>query len=1539
MSKVFKIIAKGPLIILEWLLFLFICLLFALNTSYFQTKLAQIATNYLATELKTKIHIGGIHISFLDEIAFEDFCIYDQSKDTLLSAKHIFLRTKSFNLDREIFKLKQITFESGQINITRNKTTGDYNYWFITDYFDSGSGSASSSHPRVLVDAVAFSNYEVNYDDFRKSYSTLGIDYDHIKTKDVSFLLTHLSNYKGITRFQLAQFSAKEKSGFKIQELTAKVALCDTFVKLGNLHLNTPYSNLNAAKLHLFMANINNLQYIEDSVDFDGIISPSMISFIDLAHFAPELTGMNAQVKLRAEISQKVKNLAIKNLDLSYAEKTRLQGNFILPDYRDFEHAILRQHIKRAHVDLGELKKIKLPNTQRNKYIELDEHLERLGFFNIQNMHIDGFHDQFVIAADSIKTQIGSIALANGIMFSRDVINNWYSFTESTNTKQHDLRVHRFALGKLLNDHTFGNVDAHLSLSGRIHSWEKIDFDSIQGTVNEFNYLNYAYKNLLVHSAQFAGNKLVANLDFKDKHFESNFNGFIDFNGQMIYNFVATIGKAELHELNLTQADSTLLQTTLTVNLTGSELNTLKGSITAAKTHYAEGQRFFDIPLSTVTLAHVGTDDVITFNSSLLDAVLKGKLNLSQLDQELFSAFNKVFPAIQLPFAQQKRVNKELHSQFSYNINSKELTKFLDIFVPDLYIGQNSNLFGSIDAKNKLLTTTLTSPKITYKGIDFLGINISNEFNHDELNALFSINALKLNDSIQLDKLQFSTNGQSNHFESSISWNPNTVNESNISWETNFLEDYHINFILNPSFFSLNDQKWTISKASDFTITPYETHISKLILERGNQSIAADGCLSSNESDKITCRLKNINLHDLGQMLGSSYELDGTFNGWTAISNTDNHLKYMGDGRITNLFIDKREVGDIYVQSEWNDKLQHVILQGDLAYRGNQTFAFNGGYFFEREKDILDFELNFKEMDLGFSNAFMDPDILNNISGKIDGMLRLKGTVNEPNIYGKLNLLDGEAKIDLLNTFVKLGGQIDVDKYGFYIDNMPIYDEEQNAGRMVASIYHNNLSNWNYDFQFDLENSTNSSNAFRSNTTERFLILNTTYHGGDYYYGRGYVTGSANISGDLNETAITIDLKTERGTQLYFPMFESGDLDEEDDLLTFVSKDVDLSSIVPKIDFTGVDLDMRFRMTPEAKLKVIFNEQTGDEIAANGQGDITMRLSNINELTMDGTYEVKEGTYNFAMGPVKQPFHIEEGGTITWTGDPYNARLALRTYYDVNADINELTESQTQGGSRTLVQKIRCYLNLTDLMISPTIAFDIAAPSADETGKALLSRVTTDKDQLNRQFFSLMLWKKFQPLTENVRAGESAALDLASNQINSLLSQVSSQYKLNVNLDANNNTGKKSYAVGVTKGFMNDRLVFTGNFGVENSTTLQQQNALIGDMSLEYTLNESGTFRVNVFNQSLQANNTSTSALTGTGQGFTQGIGIHYQEDFNDINDFQLAQSFLDIFRKKKERKKRKQTPIPDSTPLNSSINSPKEEQKNVPKSKDTPSN
>ena len=290
------------------------------------------------------------------------------------------------------------------------------------------------------------------------------------------------------------------------------------------------------------------------------------------------------------------------------------------------------------------------------------------------------------------------------------------------------------------------------------------------------------------------------------------------------------------------------------------------------------------------------------------------------------------------------------------------------------------------------------------------------------------------------------------------------------------------------------------------------------------------------------------------------------------------------------------------------------------------------------------------------------------------------------------------------------------------------------------------------------------------------------------------------------------------------------------------------------------------------------------------------------------------------MRPVNEKFIIQENGSVTWTGDPYNALLDLKCYHIVNANLNEISQNLSTNNLGN--QEILCYLNLTSSLLKPTISFDIVAPNTNEVGQSLLNLIKNYNDMLNRQFFSLLLFKKFQSIdaqNTNSNSTGSAALDLAQSQINSMLSQVSNDYKLNVALDKNAITGGNYMAVGITKGFYDDRLVFKGSVGIgtngENGTAEQiqtaNQNPLIGDMNLEYSLNESGSFKINIFNESNQ--NTILNNQLGL---FTQGAGLQYQEDFTTLDEFKALQYLLDIFRKKEKKKypkknKEKRTPIP----------------------------
>ncbi|MEY4602766.1 MAG: hypothetical protein RIT43_58 [Bacteroidota bacterium] len=1505
MLKILKITGNLLSLLLDWLLLILIFFAFAIRTSTVQTYLAQRAAAYLSKELNTTVKIGKVAIVFIDRVALDDVLILDQNKDTLAGIKTLFATVSEIDLNANNIHLDRISIEKGTIHLNRDKISGDYNYEFLEDYFSSGKKTRKSKPVNLFVDNLSLDQIDFKYDDFRKSYSSVGMDYDHLDLRNIRLEAGGFSVQDNTFAFEVKALSTRDKCGFVLNDLSMNVIIDPQGLKIANLKIQTPRSNIHLPKFHLLLEEMDDFSFFEDSVRFDSEIAKSKVSLKDVSYFAPALEGMDAEISIEGKVEEYIKNLHISKLDLRTGKSIVIRGDLILPDFRNWETASLNEHITYANVPLRELSAITLPVSSTSKTLNLGPEANEFGTIKVYDLKLKGIPTRLSVFADTIKSDLGSVGLSSGMELQQ--LDGMYAF--QTLDSISGVQLNAVSLYKLTGLSDFGLAEGNIALKGFVSDNGKFNLNQISGFVKRFDLIGYPYSNIQIKNGSFVNNVFEGEMDVKDDNLDLTYKGKLDLNGDRHLQFSVDLTKAFLDKLQLSDKAGTKLSSNFSVDIFGVTPNKMRGNVTLDGLVYVEGEKEIRIPSLSLHVER-GKEDIFRLQSKVADATLKGKINFETLIGDFTDQFSKVFPSIQSQEKDKKKPGKQkkktIKSHFTYEVISKDLSEVLEIFVPELQIPEKSVLQGHYDGELSNFTLSFDSPEVIYDSIHFRKIKLDQNLTITGISAEYTVSELALSDSIVFHKVRFLANGTQENLLSELTWDKNTEDDSRISWETHIPNTSEINFELLPSYFSINQQKWEIEKESHLKIANDEFHITKLKIQRADQYISVDGKISRNDSDKLNFQMNDIDLRDISELLGSEVSMKGRLNGWGYIANPYTNLTYMGDASIREFYLNEREVGDIYLQSDWNKQRESIRLGGDLTYRGAQTFKFDGNYYLEKETDNLDFDLVFDQTDLQFTNAFMDPDVIKNIRGVVDGRLSVKGTPEFPKLKGEVNLLAGNAKVELLGVNFGLNGKIKADEYGFYIDNMPVLDEEGNSGSLIGSIYHSNFEDWNFDLQFDLDKNTAVyQSSFLSfvpdNTTmNKFLILNTKYKEGDYYFGKAYVTGKANIFGYADNLDISVDLKTQRGTSINFPMYGMSELEEENGYIQFLKKGENVEIIQPKIDFSGVNLDLNFTVTPDAKLRIIFNETTGDEISAAGSGDIDIKLDNLGDLSMEGTFRVKEGMYNFAMGPIRQPFYIQDGGTITWTGDPYNATIDLKTYYEVYANLTEIAPDQFQGSTANSTQKVQCYLGLTESLMKPAIGFDIKAPKADESGKALISRITGDKDELNRQFFSLMLWKRFQPLKGTTAAGGSAAMDLVSNQINSMLSQVSKDYKLNVNLDSDQLSGESTYEFGVTKGFLDNRLILNGSFGVENVTSSSQsQSALIGDVRLEYLLNESGTIRVNVFNES---NDFSVIQEKNLGP-FTQGAGIHYQEDFDNFGNFKLAQYFLDIFRKKENKR------------------------------------
>ena len=913
---------------------------------------------------------------------------------------------------------------------------------------------------------------------------------------------------------------------------------------------------------------------------------------------------------------------------------------------------------------------------------------------------------------------------------------------------------------------------------------------------------------------------------------------------------------------------------------------------------YKEGQDEIDIPSIELSISRGKDEDVFRILSAdIIDLEVKGKFDLKSIGDEFINQLTDAFPFLTATFPK-KKVSKKNH--FSYNLTLENTDELISRFFPNVKnfkISNGTNINGRYDAPNDYFDLNFVSLNgISFDDISIGTISLNQTIDKDKLDVNVDILNATYGKKVKFNSINFTTANESTRKDlltSTISWKTTDNINSNLSWLTTIKDAENFEINLNESDFSINSQIWHINESAYISYNPKSIFFENFLLTNDTQKIGLNGSLSQTSSDSLAFNLENIDLAELDKLLGLKQGLNGKLNGKGKISDPFNSTIVSSKLDILQFKLQKQDVGDVRVELDWDPSKDHLNLEGKIKNKGKTNFEYKGKYYFSRTKDNLDFLLNFRDFDIAFANAYVDKDVISNIKGVISGALKITGTPSKPQfVSNDLSIKRAKAKIEILGTTLAINGRFNLMGNDIYGDKIEVVDEENNRAFLNFGL-NNFLGKWNYDISLDLLENLNPSG--------RFMVLNTNYKDGDYYYGKVYGTGNCNISGNANQLDIFVDIKTSKGSKLVLPLYGASEIEEEDDFITFTKSNSNVDS-VKKIDLSGVTLDMNFEVTPETELNVVFNDQTQDKIVCYGNGKVNMKIDDKdNDIKMAGKYNIQNGSkYNFAMGQIKKDFTIESGSFIEWTDNIEDATINIITSFNTRSDYGALAPELEET---TLAnQPINCELLLNGQLLKPEITFNLKSdPTIPETGKALLNRVLDDKTEVNRQFFSLLVFNRFQPLKGNISASGSAALDLAEAQINDLLSKASEEFKMKMNID-------KDIELNVQKTFLKERLIITTSVGVETganetdgttetTTSTTSKNTIIGDVRIEYLINEKGTFRVNAFNES---NRNTVNQSAGL---FTQGAGLNYQEEFNGWNDFQLIQSFLDIFRPKRNKK------------------------------------
>ncbi|WP_139134350.1 translocation/assembly module TamB domain-containing protein [Crocinitomix algicola] len=1461
---------------------------FFIRTSWFQTYLAQNLASFLSNELDTEVRIDKVDVIFFDKVDIEGVYIEDKIKDTLLFSESIRVNVGGFSLSESFVEVQDVTLNKTVANIRKYKNDTTFNFQHLIDYFASEEKDTTESSPfAVRVEAVNLNDVNFRYQDQNEDPLPFGIDYSDLNIQHLYGRFSDFSfeNENIITRIENLKF--KEQSGLALTNLTVDLLYNAKIIGLENLELALSNSVLRADFLNLKTPNgAEDFSDFVHKVVFDSKIINTQIDLADIAYFVPTIRGMNTIVNIHnINVSGPVYGMRLAQTDISLLQSTKIQGDFQIPNLDDPESAIFNEKLDLFQTSIEDIERIKLtPFLSNQDYLVLPASMKQAENIRIEGGHFTGSLNNFQVDGN-ISSGLGNVTTEYGLKFKKDPVSNIYYYSSVKEDGQNrDIQVTNLDLGALTDNTMLGKTTGWLSVKKGSKGFSLDDLLVLfSGRFESFELNGYEYHDIIITKGEFTNNVFDGEVKIDDDNLALTYDGWMDLKDDMTFEFDVRIDSAKLAELNFREDGivDRLKSSKIEVKIKGNSLENIRGKVAIRGFDYMDSSIGTDISLDSLYLQIDRSDslDRVYLNSDFVDLDLSGKFDLGD-----------IWPSIQHQLArvadnmiEDVDIIESNNKHFNLNVNLKDINPFMPYIDSTLYVAKGTKLEADYSLEKLKMKIELTSDLVTYGDMKLVDLHLTNYFDSLRANMQYEAGEVYVQDSLGVRYAAIFSYLKDNKFSTNVGWDAmGDVEPALFAFTTEIDSAHNVLTEFNPSFFFLKSHKWNINPSSSILFNEEIVEVSDFRIANKNQFIDLSGRVSKNPKDWLYVQVRDFDLADLNGMLGEDLGLGGILNVEGGVSDLYDNVKFMALSHIADLEVKNELVGDLLVDNKWNKEKNSIELNGNLKREGIETFKISGSYLTEEEKDNLDLELNFDNTDISFLNAFEDPELYREIEGILNGKLTIKGEVASPQIKGGLNVIAAKVLVPMFNVKFGLDGPINFGEKGFSTKSLKLTDEEGHKAITAMDIRHKNWSDWKYDIHLDMSSDKSS---------KRFLAMNTKYKDGDLYYGKAYVSGDVFVNGSTELTEIGVNVTTQPGTDLKLAMYGSGNLEES----SFIVYD----SVVPpryttddgakaaQLESSGLVMDLNFNITKETKATIVFDPIYEDQIVVDaGEGAISLNMDEFGEMKMFGNYTIQKGMYFMRVkGLVNKDFIIRNGSSLKWNISPYDADINIFADYKTDVSFAPILPIGLEGDSEKK-ESVTATINMGNTLMSPTISFAISSASAGSLGQAALKSIAADQDELNKQFFSIVALNKFISTNGQGGASGDAAIDFAQDQINAILDNIGDNYEIAAVLDNGSTAVDLETKVG-------EKISIKTSLGVVSGDE-QHSGGIIGDVIIEYRLNDDGTFTVNVFNTS----NQGSEAENGP---FTQGVGLHYSESFNTAEEFKLLQAFLNIFRSKEK--------------------------------------
>lgn len=1443
---------------------LYLTIVTLLHIPFIQNTIGECVGNALSEKLGTKVNIGRVDLGFVNRIIIDDSQMLDQQNKQMLTVSRISVKVNLLALANGQIEITSAQFFGLNANLYKATPETKPNFQFVIDSLASKDTTKQQTPINLQINSLIIRNSSVRYRLLSSASVANRFSPNDIEAQNISahFIVNRITNDS--LNVKVKRLSLNERCGFTLRRLALNAIVSRSGAQIEKLHLELPNSTIESKRIAATYR-MNGDAPDMQSLRFEGTLNASRITPRDIACFVPQLRSFDMPLALSIDFngtgnSLNVSHLDIENIDRSLVLNAKAHA---LRNTQTTWHAEVSR-LFASNETIGSVYKTITSN-------ELPDIVNRLGDVSL-TAKADGTD-----ADGSLSTQLncatGSIKL---------------TAAKKQKALRAHVETHKFELGKLLNSDKAGIVS--LSLDAQGSSKDNI---GVSGSIYDISFNNYTYRNINL-KADYINKALNGSATIDDPNLRATVEGLFEHRSPTPHLRVTTdVQTFAPAALNITTKwNGAQFAGTATCDIKGNNINNAEGQIDIADFTMQNADSCYAIRNINVETGFNDGNHFLSLKSDFGTIDLNGHFSYSSMVRSLLNLVADKLPTI----PGLKKQPQTDHNDFTINAsihNTEWLQRLLGV---PLEIHRPLSLSGELDDRNNSIDLWCDVPSFTYAGTNYRDAYINIESPGDTLKADVRIKKIAQNGKALALKLR--AGAFDNHLNTSMEFhndarrslsgvlNTSTVFAKNEEGESTAYID------ILESRTTIGDTTWHIHPAR---VTYYKDHlnIDGFHVSHANQEIGIDGTATHSVDDSLTVKLKNVDVNYVLDLINfHSVEFDGRASGTAQLAGIFGKAPLISsDLQVDQFKFEGGRMGTLFAKIGYNSEEGRIEFDAVAEDEGDRRTIIDG-YVSPRNKYIdlgIKAEGTRAEFLSGFCDSFMD-----NIDASINGKVNVVGAFKNINLIGKAKV-DGSVRLTALNTTYALRG----DSVHFLPDeirfcNDTIYDRHNNIGIVTGGLHHHNFSNWTYDIDVEAQN---------------LLAYDTHSFDGESFYGTAYTTGTCQIRGKSGEVTIDVNATPERNSILVYNAADNSSLSSQDYIQwrTHEKKDsVETENNNNNHVNIGTNIKLNFLIncTPDATLKIIMDEKTGDYIKLNGEG--VLRATYFNKGTFDlyGNYYVDHGTYKLTIqNIIKKDFEFLSGGSIAFGGDPYNATLDLSALYVVNsvslADLNI-------GNSFSNNVRVNCLINITGTPESPKVSFNLDMPTLSNDAKQMVHSLLNAEEETNQQVLYLLAVGRFyaqndnnngastQQFSQTSLAMQSFLSGTISQQINTLLSSVINNN--NWNFGANISTGTDGFYnaeyEGILSGkLLNNRLLLNGQFGYRDNPNTT--NNFIGDFDMKYLLFPNGNLAINVYNKTNDRYFTRNSLNT-------QGLGLIMKTDFNRISDL----FFWKRSKKAKEKKK-----------------------------------